>query len=382
MQIQSVKIYHIKIPLKKPFKHASAERTEAENIIIRIQSACGKTGWGETIPRPYVTGETINETLKRYRAIPSSVWAVPIKSIEDVRALLASASLEECLAARCGIECALIDVLAKSAGKPVSTYLTDACSIEINKLNVSPFCYSGAIGLLPPMKTVKKAALFRFAGFKSVKIKLEKDMDADVRRLKHIRMLLGEKIGLRVDANEAWDCEYAMRIAPVLKRYGVAGIEQPFPKERFGDNAVLSSAVDIPIILDESLCSLPDAQRAVDAGINVVFCVKLPKCGGFLNALEIFALAKKHAVPVLISCQVGETAVLSAAGRHLAAVCPTLRWLEGSFDRFLLTRNITDTDISFGWGGKAPSLNGAGLGIQVNETALEAVSIDTLQVYP
>jgi muconate cycloisomerase len=68
---------------------------------------------------------------------------------------------------------------------------------------------------------------------------------------------------------------------------------------------------------------------------------------------------------------VGETAVLSAAGRHFATSVKDLRYVEGSFDRHLVRHPLGDDDITFGWGGWAPALVRTGLGIGVQEDWVE-----------
>jgi muconate cycloisomerase len=72
---------------------------------------------------------------------------------------------------------------------------------------------------------------------------------------------------------------------------------------------------------------------------------------------------------------VGETAVLSAAGRHFAASVGGLRYLEGSYDRHLVRESLATRDLTFGWGGWAPALPGPGLGIVLDARALERVTV-------
>src|SRR4051794_24228447 len=58
MRIRSLTAYVVRLPLKRPFKHASTTRHESDNVLIRCELADGTTGWGEGVPRSYVTGET------------------------------------------------------------------------------------------------------------------------------------------------------------------------------------------------------------------------------------------------------------------------------------------------------------------------------------
>ena len=72
----------------------------------------------------------------------------------------------------------------------------------------------------------------------------------------------------------------------------------------------------------------------------------------------------------MLGCMVGETGILSAAGRHFAQCIPDLRWLEGSYDRFVLKKSYVSPDMTFGKAGVAKAIDGYGLGIEVFERAL------------
>jgi muconate cycloisomerase len=133
-------------------------------------------------------------------------------------------------------------------------------------------------------------------------------------------------------------------------------------------------------VLDESLCSEDDARAAAGAGGPMIFAVKLAKLGGFDATLRVLALAAAHGVPVQVSCQVGESAILSAAGRHLAALCPNLRYLEGAYDRHLLADNVIDGHVGFTRGGWAAPLDGPGLGIEVDPARVERLAVETVRL--
>jgi muconate cycloisomerase len=62
-------------------------------------------------------------------------------------------------------------------------------------------------------------------------------------------------------------------------------------------------------------------------------------------------------------------------------VCPNLRDIEGSFDRFLLRDNVIEADISFGWRGRAPRLRGTGLGIDVDPRRVARLAVDTRDLF-
>ena len=73
---------------------------------------------------------------------------------------------------------------------------------------------------------------------------------------------------------------------------------------------------------------------------------------------------------VQVGSQVGETAILSAAGRHLAAALPAVAFVEGSYGTLLLAEDVSIETVRFGHRGEAPILSGPGLGIRVVEERL------------
>jgi muconate cycloisomerase len=184
-----------------------------------------------------------------------------------------------------------------------------------------------------------------------------------------------------MDANEAWSpAEAAERIA-ALEPFGISSVEQPLQHEDFAALPELRRRIRTPIMLDESLCGIMDARRAVDLGACDLFNLRLSKCGGFLPSLALARFGKRRGLGYQLGCQVGETAILSAAGRHFAASVGGIRFVEGSFDRHLVRESLGTADITFGRGGWAPALTGPGLGIRVDAAALARVTIREVPIF-
>jgi muconate cycloisomerase len=100
------------------------------------------------------------------------------------------------------------------------------------------------------------------------------------------------------------------------------------------------------------------------------FNLRLSKCGGLSNTLAIADRAISEGIGIQLGCQVGETAILSSAGRHVAAHLKELRFIEGSYGTHLLIEDIAEKGITFGHRGIAPVITGNGLGISVLENVL------------
>ena len=197
----------------------------------------------------------------------------------------------------------------------------------------------------------------------------------DLRRLGVVRRWGGRKIDIRVDANEAWTLAEAVERIRALEPFGISAVEQPVPHAQAADLREMRRQVRTPIMLDESLCGRIDAERAIEGGTCDLFNLRLSKCGGFIPSLRLAQLARRHGLGYQLGCQVGETALLSAAGRHFACSVAGLRYLEGSYDRHLVREALGTSDITFGWRGRAPALSGPGLGVGFDPAAMDRVTV-------
>jgi L-alanine-DL-glutamate epimerase-like enolase superfamily enzyme len=175
---------------------------------------------------------------------------------------------------------------------------------------------------------------------------------------------------VHLDANEAWHAsELREKVAP-LSMFNISSIEQPVPHGEVDALSELRKSLGVEIMLDESLTSMIDAQAAVDRGTCDIFNIRLSKCGGFLASLRLAAFAYDAGIAYQLGCHPGESGILSAAGRHWATSVANIRHLEGSYDSYLFRRLLTNEDLTFGYGGCAPAINRAGLGVTINEAVL------------
>jgi muconate cycloisomerase len=391
MRIASLKLFRVAVPLKKVIRHASFERSESENLVVRVALADGQIGYGEGVPRSYVTGETVESTFDvlaahdwdrligrpgDFRQVVERLEAIRLPETEaDPRGMAGNA-------ARCALELSLLDAFGRRFGEPVGRAVELANVAGLRRRRYPRFVrYSGAITAESTTAEWRTALKIRIYGFHQVKVKVGSRGQDDPRRLRVLRWLLGRRMDLRLDANEAWSSsELVERVAP-LRRFRPTALEQPVPHAEVESLAGLRSRLGIPIMLDESLCGLPDAETAVAHRTADLFNVRLSKCGGLLASLRIIGLARRSGLGVQLGCHPGETALLSAAGRHLASRVAGLRYVEGSYDRHILAANLTRQDLTFGYGGWARPLDGPGLGVEVDPTALEAMTVHSREIH-
>src|SRR5207249_11216955 len=176
------------------------------------------------------------------------------------------------------------------------------------------------------------------------------------------------------EANEArWPDQVVTRIRELLP-FGISAVDQPVAHESVGCLAGVRREVQVPIMLDESLCSAVDAELAVQQGTCDLFNLRLSKCGGFIPTLRLAQFCRRQGLGYQLGCQVGETAVLSAAGRHFASSVKDIRYAEGSYDRHLVWESLSAEDLTFRRNGWAPMIVAPGLGAAIDPTRVDWVT--------
>lgn len=382
-RLASLAAYHVRIPLKKAVKHASHARRENDTLLVRAVLDDGTNGWGEGLPREYVTGETIESCFETLASADLAPLAGPMTGLPDAidrcdewRLPPPPAGRRDCFGntVRCAVELAILDAAARSEGASLSRVVEvfpPAATIRARRETVR---YSTAITSIKPWKETAAALAFRLYGFKQCKVKVGVAGQDEPASLRRIRRWAGTKMDLRIDANEGWACDDVERRVEDLRPLGITAVEQPVPHETVGCLSRIRPRLGVPVMLDESLCSISDAERAIGEELCDLFNIRLTKCGGILNSLTLAAKAKAAGLGYQLGCMVGETGILSAAGRHVACAVGGYRYLEGSFDRHLVAEPLTKEDLTFTRGGLAPALAGPGLGITINEAAVRRVT--------
>lgn len=381
MRIVELEARHVRIPLRRKVTHASHTRTDTDNVVVRCVLSDGTVGHGEGVPRDYVTGETIDfsiDLLRRsdlasqFTACDDFIQAVHLAERLKLAAVPGDDRMIQGNAARCAVELAVLDAFGRAFGEPLMN-VTRILASDLYEPRES-VQYSGVIGNPKGWKSRAYPLVYRLAGFRQVKLKVGIPGTDDVKRTRRTRRWLGRTIDLRIDANEAWSpAEVAERIR-VLEPFGITSVEQPVPHEDVAALADVRKHVKTPLMLDESLCGEVDAERAVRGGWCDLFNLRLSKCGGFIPSLRLAQLAKRHGLGYQLGCQVGETAILSAAGRHFATSVKHIRYLEGSYDRHLVWEPLSADDLTFRRNGTAPVLVGTGLGVAIDPARVDWVT--------
>ena len=302
----------LSLPLRDPFRIARAEHGEGTRITtviveLRDERVPDVVGVGEGYPGTYY-GET-PETMAT--VMPLLLDAIGEPALDERGVIAADLAMERRIrghgAARCAIDIALHDLVAKVAGIPV--YELRGLSAEVPPTDFT-------IGIDDPSVVAQRAK--RAADFPALKIKV--GGPSDLATLQAVREVYAGPI--RVDANTGWTRDDAQRLLPDLVDLGVELIEQPFPARAYRDLAWLQERSTLPIVADES-CVLPEDLEALDgvvAGINV----KLAKCGGIGPAYRMLDQGREMGFRTFLGCM-EETSVGIAAS---AVVASLAEWVD------------------------------------------------------
>src|SRR5262245_49870605 len=195
---RSIAAHPLRIPLRTTFRHAAAERSETEALLVEARSPSGRVGFGEGCPRPYVTGETLAGAIA-FVEQQAGAFAAAVETLADLRSWAAShaPAIDRNPAAFCALETAAIDLLAREAG----------CSAEallgLPELAGS-FRYTAVLGDADRAAFAVQLDHYRLAGFRDFKVKLSADAARDRAKLACLRYTLAGDLRLRVDANNLW----------------------------------------------------------------------------------------------------------------------------------------------------------------------------------
>src|SRR5918996_2496244 len=372
-RIESVAIYQLRIPFHQAFKHALQSREESDAVIVKITDSEGGVGFGESLPRSYVTGETTESLIRRIREhlaprILRESFTPGWETVEYLKSVMPDwtrnddpkTSVVAWNAAFCAVELALLDWSLRR----------DCCSLADFLPPVRyEVVYSGVISADAPADGAALAKRMARLGIRQIKVKV--GTDDDVARLEAVREAAGDDVELRADANGAWSADEAIDQLRRLAKFQLRAIEQPVRADNLIGMKRVRDESGVPVMADESLETAEQAGRLIELGACDLFNIRISKCGGITGSLAIAKLAHDAGVQIQIGAQVGETGILSAAGRTLAAHVPALAFAEGSFGNWLLAEDITFENVAFGYGGRAPLLKTRGLSVTVKEDSLE-----------
>ena len=256
MIVKKLDIWHLRLGFLSPIKHNLATHQGSENLVLRVTTEEGMTGFGEGVPRAFVTGELLSDSLLFLRqvlapAILTREFPSTQALLQDLKSLYEQTPAQRHPAAFCALETALLDAAGRTWNMPITGLIGPKLRTSLE--------YSAVIPLMAPESMRNLFRLVKMNHMRFVKLKVGTSDDLSTLRL--AREELGDDVDIRVDANSAWTPSEATARLKEMQPYGVSAVEQPVAKSDFAGLKQVSDAVQIPVIADESLCNEDDARN-------------------------------------------------------------------------------------------------------------------------
>lgn len=294
----------VELPLRHAWTISRGTSTLKRNVVVEVRSG-QHVGTGEAAPnvRYGESSETVLEVLRTLEPLLER----DVRYFRDI-----SEAVQETMpgngAAKAAVDIALHDLAGKMLGAPLYRLM----GVDPTRMPLTSF----SIGIDDPRTLERKVR--EAEPYPVLKVKLGAERVREV--FGTVRAATSKVI--RVDANEAWSAEEALKHIEWLATQGVELVEQPLPAADVEGAKWLRARSPLPLVADEALITASDVPRLAEGyhGINV----KLQKAGGIRETLRIIDVARACGLKVMIGCMV-ETSVGIAAAAHLG---PLADWLD------------------------------------------------------
>ena len=364
LTIGDVRVVLADIPVKRPHTMSFTTLEVVNFAFVRVETRGGLVGWGEAACLGGPTwseesAESIAATLERY-VIP---WLVghDAAQLEALRLEMAR-RIQGNPFARAAVEMALWDLNGRALGVPVHRLLGGRVRDRV-ELSWSLAVSSGEAELAEARELVAR-------GQRIFKIKAAAHPVAeDVARTRAIREAVGPAVRLRVDANQGWDRPTALRAIRAMEPHDLDFVEQPVPRWDLDGLAEIARSVTVPIMADESCASPQDALAIARRGGVSILALKLTKSAGLAGAMAIARLAEAAGLGCYVGCMI-ETSLGTAAYLQAAVAAAPVTWGCELFGPLLLRGDVVREPVRYA-DGCILALDGPGLGVEVDETALQ-----------
>jgi L-alanine-DL-glutamate epimerase-like enolase superfamily enzyme len=300
----SLKVRTVELPLRHAWTISRGTSTSKHNVLVELHDG-ERVGYGEAAPnvRYGESAETVTEALEKL---------VPVLDGDPRHFRVLSERIEAALpgnsAAKAALDIALYDLAGKRLGAPLHHML----GLDPTRMPLTSF----SIGIDDPQTMVQKVR--EAEPYPILKIKLGAQSVREM--FGAVRAATPKTV--RVDANEAWSPEEALKHIEWMATQGVELVEQPLPAADVEGAKWLRERSPLPLVADEAVMMARDVPKLAEGyhGINV----KLQKCGGIREALRLIETARSCGLKVMLGCMV-ETSLGIAAAAQLG---PLVDWLD------------------------------------------------------
>lgn len=310
MKITDIQSGHLSSPLKRPFKTALRTVTHMEDVLVKIYTDTGNIGYGTAAPAVPVTGDT-SSSIKTFIQDPikKQLVGLSIENFEEVISRLHTSPVKN-NSAKAAVDIALYDLHGQLNNAPVYQLLGGYRKELITGITIS---------VNEPEEMVRDSLDAVNNGFKTLKVKVGKDPEKDIQRLKRIWEVIGHDIHLWIDANQGWTPKESVYVLQMMEDAGIRIelVEQPVKGQDLKGLKFVTDHVSVPVVADESAFSAQDVSKIIRMRAADIINIKLMKTGGIYNALNICDIAEREDIECMMGCML-ESKISVTAAAHLA----------------------------------------------------------------
>jgi L-alanine-DL-glutamate epimerase-like enolase superfamily enzyme len=272
MKITSVEAIPLAASFKEVFRFGTTDRSTSPNVVVRIATEDGAVGYGEACPVPAFTSETQASVVElvETRVAPTLVGrdaSQRVPRLADLARVLRFAPFTVA-----AVDTALLDLLGRHAGVPVSNLLGGAFRDRVE--------VHGSVTWDEDPARVAESALEQRETYRWLKLYAGRGaIDADLDRLQAVRDSVGPDARLMVDINGMWGPSDAIRALDRVRAIGLELLEQPLPPGAEPFQRDLVARLSLDVAADESVRSAADAARVVRERTATVVNVGMSKLG-------------------------------------------------------------------------------------------------------
>lgn len=324
LSIRQIELYKLSIPLKEPFTTSLGKETSADNVLVKIITEEGITGFGECSPYMPINGESTGTCM-----IVGQYFAKAFLGRDPLKIEMCINLMDKIIYGNSSIksafDMAFYDIASQHAGVPLYKFLGG----ENNKVIITD--YTVSIG--EPKKMAADALKIKNEGYPAIKVKLGLDGKTDVERIKAIRAAVGNEIPLRIDANQGWKVKEAIETLNALAEFDIQYCEEPIARWKFMKLPKVKKNSPIPIMADECCGDEHDAERLIELKACDMMNIKLGKSGGIFKALKMVKLAEAANIHLQAGAFL-ESRLAMTAFAHFALCSPIIEHYD--FDTALM----------------------------------------------
>ena len=336
-------------------------------VVVKVTTEAGIVGWGESHHGrcPGAVAQIANTTLKQLVVGMDAHDVVGVWNRIYVRQLGSHGMGAGTCLAMSGIDMALWDIRGKALDAPLYRLLGGSSK------PVPAYAGGVSLGYQDPKALVAEAQPLVEAGYKAIKLRVGDTPARDLARVAAVRKALGDNIAILVDANTGYTVADARKAMPGYDDHDVGWLEEPFPAHDYESYALATSFGSVPLAAGENHYTRFEFNRLIEDGSVTILQPDLSKTGGITEALRVAHLASAWKLP--INPHTSMTGLNMAATIHFLAAIDNGEYFEGDVSKSNLFRDeLVSQPYQVGDDGCVRPLEGAGLGLQVDEQFLQA----------